>query len=107
MATLRQLRRWARGQNVSGFPQRRLRRIKQRLGNPEPIRRHQFKICVDGEDAMLFFGTWKGTTVSKLAENVTGRNYLRWMTREDFDEDLKSICQFQLRKNRKSRVKKT
>jgi hypothetical protein len=44
-----------------------------------------------GADAVLLFGRNKGKRVSALAQSSGGRDYLRWMSGQDFENDLMKI----------------
>lgn len=44
-------------------------------------------------DAILHFGKYKDQRISEIAEGREGRDYLRWLNREDFDAELKEIVQ--------------
>ena len=97
MATLEEIRRWARGERVDGFPS----------GKPAPAaelpkltRRatNKYTINTEGTDAILKFGSFRGEALSKLVMTPRGRTYLKWLIGRDFDDDLKEICRYQLKK---------
>lgn len=57
----------------------------------EIVRKGKFTIAVDGLDAKLEFGKFKGTLISQLAGSREGCGYLDWMLEEDFPEALKEV----------------
>lgn len=53
----------------------------------------------EGDDAILLFGKYRGQKVSRLVvESPEGRDYLRWVMREEFPDELKTIIEFWLNK---------
>lgn len=61
------------------------------LVRDEIIRKGKFTIAVDGLDAKLEFGKFKGALISELAGSREGCGYLNWMLEEDFPEALKEV----------------
>lgn len=101
MATLEELRRWARGHYVQGLPNPLRRRgvPKPRIGGATrdfANLSRQFRISDDGTDALFLFGKFKGSTAKQLVKSNRGRTYLRWIRKQDFPDDLKEVCRYQL-----------
>lgn len=49
------------------------------------------------DDAIMLFGKYRGQKVSRLVvESPEGRDYLRWVMREEFPDELKTIIEFWL-----------
>ena len=97
MATLEELRRWARGNRVIGLPNplRRVGVAKPRVSDFANMAR-QFRISDDGTDALFLFGKFKGSTAKQLSKTTRGRSYLRWVRKGEFPDDLKEVCRYQL-----------
>jgi hypothetical protein len=58
-----------------------------------PTRWHETTTPGGDRDAVLMFGRHKGKSLTQLAtEDYESRSYVRWILREDFDEELKEIA---------------
>lgn len=94
MPDLKDLRRWARGEDVEGLPEH------DPVQPPDPINADRewtrFKVSADGRDALLKFGEHRGRTLSWLSERHRG--YLYWILKSDFPAALKDIARYQLDK---------
>lgn len=64
------------------------KRKAMNIGAMAEKRGAKFFIYRNNRDATLLFGKHKGCKVSRLASTVEGRDYLRWMLSQDFDENL-------------------
>jgi uncharacterized protein (DUF3820 family) len=51
---------------------------------------------IDGSDATMLVGKFTGSRISDLVKSSEGRQYVRWITKEDWPDDLKVICKVQL-----------
>ncbi len=99
MPTLEDLRAWARGVRVKGFPDPSPRKKVPKPPPPQPAGpgvSRQYRINIDGDDALLLFGKFKGSRVSEMVGVSRQKRYLRWMLAEDFPEDLKSVIRYYL-----------
>lgn len=76
-----------------GLDMRKMRKAVKRRAVPAKTS-GKFKISADGEDAVLLFGKHKGKEVSLLAKKEP--DYLKWMQRQEFPEELLSVVQHQL-----------
>lgn len=120
MATLKEIRKWLRGEDIEGLPPRslawkddeRTKRAKRRKlveGADEfsdriaeksaavvssNQQKAKWKISSDGTDALLLFGKHNGDLVSDITK--TDRAYLKWMRNQDFPEALIEIINIQL-----------
>lgn len=99
MASLDEIKRWARGRNVEGLPRRNARKAaKPKMGDGDARLQSfgKYKINTEGDDALLRFGQFTGSTISQLASGgARKRRYLQWILRSDFPDDLKSVVRFQ------------
>lgn len=59
----------------------------------DKIDHRNFSPSIDGRDAVLNFGKFKGRTVSSLVSERDGRSYLRWILGQEFGKELKEIVQ--------------
>jgi hypothetical protein len=58
-------------------------------------------LVLDGPaDAVILFGKHRGKKVSELASSKDGRDYLRWVSGEDFPSDLLKVIRICLTKTR-------
>jgi len=107
MPTLEELRRWARGRYVQGMPKP-LR--KKPIDKPELTGKQsrQYRVDPNGEDALLLFGSFRGSTCSQLRKTPRGRKYLRWIldANQDFETDLKEVCRYQLELWKREKAKR-
>lgn len=53
-------------------------------------RRGRYTVMSDGADAVVHFGKHRDHPLSEIAKEAP--DYLRWMLKEDFDEELKAIA---------------
>ncbi len=97
MPTLDELRRWARGEPIEGLPNIMPRKEveRPRLASVGRVS-GKYKINPDGTDALLQFGSFRGQVLSSLVTSARGRKYLRWILDQDFDENLKAVCRYQM-----------
>jgi hypothetical protein len=51
----------------------------------------KYTISMDGKDAVLRFGKFKGQKVSDLAKSISGKGYLGWMLTKEFPDELVDI----------------
>jgi len=105
MTTLEDLRRWARGRRVSGLPAPRRRK---KIDKPElqGSASRQFRVDPAGEDALILFGKFRGSTIKQLVATSRGRTYIRWILDNDFEDDLKEVCRYRLELWRREKQKK-
>jgi hypothetical protein len=54
-------------------------------------RKARFAVIDTGDDAIILFGKHHGTKVSILSVDPSGRDYLRWMVGQSFDESLLKV----------------
>ena len=105
--TLEQVRLWLTGENVDGLPDRtRIWPIKKRggldMGKMAGACRHvQYTMSMDGSDAVLLFGKYRGQSVSVLVNK--DEEYCRWMLNEDFPPDLIDVVAYRLKAAREER----
>lgn len=95
MATLDELRRWARGEAVEGLPKALRKEVERPKVDPS-VRSYKYKLNPEGTDALLQFGLFRGQAISALVEHARGRKYLGWIIDSDFDESLKAVCRYHL-----------
>jgi hypothetical protein len=104
MPTLDELRRWARGEAVEGFPASSAKRIPY-TKNGKPLadvfreeskqqektnKKLKYKISDGGEDALLQFGKYRGRTLKDIHAKDPG--YTMWLLAQDFvPADLKDV----------------
>jgi hypothetical protein len=97
MPTLDELRRWARGETVEGLPPIAPRKEVERPKlDPTGRLSRKYKLNADATDALLQFGAFRGQALSVLVATARGRKYLAWILDRDFDDDLKSVCRYQM-----------
>lgn len=104
MPSLKKTRKWARGDDVKGFPSHchkndsagvdRAVDINQPM-SPKDVSKSKYppakyKISVDGEDALLLFGQHRGYSLSKISE--INPSYIDYLLKENFPKDLKDIA---------------
>lgn len=60
----------------------------------------RYTISQNGKDALINFGRYKG---KRLTDIIASGNidYLNWIIRESFPDDLKDVCRYKLRENNK------
>jgi hypothetical protein len=58
----------------------------------EYIFKNKYDVRVDGRDARLKFGKWEGSLLSSLALSSEGKDYLAWIARSDFPDELKRLA---------------
>lgn len=73
------------------------KRLRKSIVTPN-LRTSQFIVNSDGDDAVLFVGRHNGHTVSALTKTTAGRSYLKWVLTSDLQEELKSVCRYQLKR---------
>jgi hypothetical protein len=105
VATLEEVRRWLQGESIDGMPSRRK--------HAEPVEppavsgarpSKQFKISVDGKDALLLFGKqFHGKRLSEIVTIPRGRKYMLWIIDRDFDEAFKAVCRYQLELHKRAK----
>lgn len=99
MAKLDDIRRWARGKEVKGLPSDRFQQdvekpnVQKGLAVGGGIK---YKINESGDNILLQFGMFSGSTVGQLVRTPRGRKYLKWILSNDFPEDLKEVCKYHL-----------
>jgi hypothetical protein len=110
MPSLEELRRWLRGEHLEGLPDARRRTGASspvdgpavaiggvKVGNVDTskmvrgVADHRYTISMDGADATLHFGKWKGHRLSDMAKVPEGRSYMDWMLKEGFGADIKDV----------------
>lgn len=108
MADLDDIRRLLRGEEVEGLKPAPAPRPKKAADGAEPTTvdlskmnklNARFSVSMDGKDATLHFGRYKGRTVSSMLDGLNAveeRGYLFWMLKQEFPADLKSVVQYQL-----------
>lgn len=124
------IRRWLRGEDVEGLPSKRPRRqVHLQLGKgartviiDDPFIQEadgtrtkidldkisagvrktsgKYVISMDGADAVLHFGRHNGKALSFLAASED-RDYLEWMLKQDFPDDLVNVVNHVLKKVKK------
>lgn len=112
MSTPEDLLKWLRGQPVEGMPDNTREEDDGEVSvTSEEIAIHvgvnldkmkaaaakhdrRYTVSIDGTDAMLFFGKFKGWSISNLANNEKG--YLRWMLEQEFPSPLQDVIKYQL-----------
>lgn len=87
MPSLKQFRSWLSGKPVPGLPDRCLDTSPE-----EYISKAKYDVRVDGKDARLKFGKWSGSLLSSLALSGEGKDYLAWLGRQDFPDELKRLA---------------
>lgn len=72
----------------------------EELRNDVARRDGRYTISQNGKDALINFGKYKG---KRLTDIIASGNidYLNWIIRERFPDDLKDVCRYKLRENNK------
>lgn len=105
MPSIEELRRWARGHRVAGLPNPRKRKPVDKP-DLKGEKSRQFAIDVNASDALLLFGKFRGSRASELQRSPRGRTYLKWIIKNDFPDDLKSVCRYRLELWKRDKAKR-
>lgn len=100
MATLEELRAWARGERVEGFPdpspRKKVDKPSARVAVDPITGPWRYRINTEGDDALLLFGKFMGSRVSQMIGVARQKRYLKWILRGDFPDDLKEVIRYHL-----------
>lgn len=111
MADIDDIRRFLRGEEVEGVvaeappskPAKRRERRPVEGAAPSTVdlekmssRGARYTVSMDGTDATLHFGRHKGKTLSVMVNDKDGRDYMRWMLKQDFPKELSQLVQYVL-----------